>query len=197
MIDVLVSKPLAKAIGARRETQRHLDCLTRQIAARAGRQEITATVRSRARRRSGYRLYHQELADRLTFERWRELDAVTCRSSTNTSVAMMRLVCPSRDRRTTGMGCGVGFAPGCCSESARVAGLAISPSERLYVISDPCRTALLVRCGLNRRPVVSRPLSRRVAADLASLREGRLAVLSRSKHAGPQTCPACSAGSDL
>ncbi|TPP05049.1 hypothetical protein [Rhizobium glycinendophyticum] len=78
MIDVLVSKPLAKAIGPRRETQRHLDCLTRQIAARAGRQAITAKVRSRARRRSGHLLSQQELADRLTFERWRELDALTC-----------------------------------------------------------------------------------------------------------------------
>ncbi|WP_313607800.1 hypothetical protein, partial [Rhizobium sp.] len=29
------------------------------------------------------------------------------------------------------------------------------------------------RCGLNRRPVVSRPLSRRVAADPTSLRKGR------------------------
>lgn len=79
MIDVLALNPLAKAIGARRETQRHLDCLTRQIAARAGRQAITAKVRSRARRRSGHRHYQQELADRLTFERWRELDALMWR----------------------------------------------------------------------------------------------------------------------
>ncbi|TZG32323.1 hypothetical protein [Agrobacterium sp. B1(2019)] len=33
-------------------------------------------------------------------------------------------------------------------------------------------------CGLNRRPGVSRPLSRRGAADPASLREGKLAVCS-------------------
>lgn len=79
MIDVRASEPLANAIIARREIQRHLECLARQIAARAGRQAITAKVRSRARRRSGHRLYHQELADRLTFERWRELDAVTWR----------------------------------------------------------------------------------------------------------------------
>ena len=79
MIDVLVSKPLAKAIGAQRETQRHLDCLTRQIAARAGRQTITVKVRSRARRRSGPRVYYQELADRLAFERWGELDTLTRR----------------------------------------------------------------------------------------------------------------------
>jgi len=51
-------------------------------------------------------------------------------------------------------------------------------SLALGLISDPCRTALLVRCGLNRRPVVSRPLARRGAADPASLREGRLAVCS-------------------
>lgn len=76
MTDVLASKPLAKAIGARRETLRHLDCLSRQIAARAGRQAITVQVRSRAHRRSGPRLYHQELADRLAFERWRELDTL-------------------------------------------------------------------------------------------------------------------------
>lgn len=56
MIDIRTSKPLAKAIGARRETQRHLDCLTRQIAARAGRQATTVKVRSRARRRSSPRL---------------------------------------------------------------------------------------------------------------------------------------------
>ncbi|KQZ91750.1 hypothetical protein ASD74_20555 [Rhizobium sp. Root564] len=79
MNDVLFAKPLAKAIGARRETQRHLDCLTRQIAARAGRQTITVEVRSRVRRRSGPRLYHQELADRLAFERWREIDTLASR----------------------------------------------------------------------------------------------------------------------
>jgi len=79
MTDVLASKPLAKAIGARRETLRHLDCLTRQIAARAGRQAITVKVRSRARRRSGPRLYHQEFADRLAFERWTELDTLVSR----------------------------------------------------------------------------------------------------------------------
>lgn len=79
MIDVRAPKPLATAIGARGETQRHLDCLTRQIAARAGRQTITMKVRSRAGRRSGPRLYHQELADRLAFERWRELDTLASR----------------------------------------------------------------------------------------------------------------------
>lgn len=79
MTDVLASRPLVKAITARQETQRHLDCLTRQIAARAGRQAITVKVRSRTRRRSGPRLYHQELADRLVFERWRELDTLNCR----------------------------------------------------------------------------------------------------------------------
>lgn len=79
MIDVLASKPLAKAIGARRETMRHLDCLTRQIAARAGRQAITLKVQSRVRRRSGHRIYHPELADRLAFERWGELDRLASR----------------------------------------------------------------------------------------------------------------------
>ncbi|OQP84497.1 hypothetical protein BTR14_19170 [Rhizobium rhizosphaerae] len=79
MIDVLASKPLAKAIGARREAQRHLDCLTRQIAARAGRQAITVKVRSRVRRRSGLRLYRHELAARLAFERWTELETLAHR----------------------------------------------------------------------------------------------------------------------
>lgn len=79
MIDVLAPKPLEKAIGAQHEIQRHLDCLNRQIAARAGRQAITAKVRSRARRRSGPRVYHQELADRLAFERWGELDTLGSR----------------------------------------------------------------------------------------------------------------------
>ncbi|WP_113462364.1 hypothetical protein [Rhizobium rhizoryzae] len=74
MIDILAPKSLDKAIGTRRETLQHLNCLTRQIAARAGRQ-----VRSRARRRSGLRLYHQELADRLAFDRWGELDTVASR----------------------------------------------------------------------------------------------------------------------
>lgn len=60
MIDIFASNPLAKAICARRETQWHLGCLTRQIAARAGRQAITVRVRSRARRRSGPRLYRHE-----------------------------------------------------------------------------------------------------------------------------------------
>lgn len=79
MIDILAPKPLDKAIGARRETLQHLNCLTRQIAARAGRQAITVKVRSRARRRSGLRFYHQELADRLAFDRWGELDTLASR----------------------------------------------------------------------------------------------------------------------
>lgn len=76
MTDVLASRSLAKAIGAQRETLRHLDCLIGQIAARAERQAITIKVRSRARRRSGPRLCHQELADRLVFERWGGLDTL-------------------------------------------------------------------------------------------------------------------------
>lgn len=79
MIDVRGSKPLAKTIGAQRETQRHLDCLIRQIAARAGRQATMVKVRSRARRRSSLRPYHRELVDRLAFERWVELDTIACR----------------------------------------------------------------------------------------------------------------------
>ncbi|WP_246085213.1 hypothetical protein [Rhizobium glycinendophyticum] len=59
MIDVRAPKPLDKAIGTRRETQRHLDCLARQIAARAGRQAIPVKVRSRARRRFSPRLYYR------------------------------------------------------------------------------------------------------------------------------------------
>ena len=78
MIDVLASRSLATAVSARRETLRHLDCLTRQIAARAGRQAITVKTRSRARRRSGPRLYHQELVERPAFERWGELDTLIC-----------------------------------------------------------------------------------------------------------------------
>ncbi|MCY1667750.1 hypothetical protein [Rhizobium sp. SL86] len=79
MIDIRLLRPLAKAIGARRETQRHLDCLNRQIAARAGRQAITVKVRSRARHRSGFPLYRDDLADRLAFERWAELDTLAHR----------------------------------------------------------------------------------------------------------------------
>ena len=79
MIDVRLLRPLAKAIGARREIKRHLDCLTRQIAARAAGQATTVKVRSRARRRSSPRLYHRELVDRLAFERWVELDTIACR----------------------------------------------------------------------------------------------------------------------
>jgi hypothetical protein len=79
MIDIRLLRPLAKAIGARRETQRHLDCLNRQIAARAGRQATTVKVRSRARRRSSPRLYLRELFDRFAFECWVELDTIACR----------------------------------------------------------------------------------------------------------------------
>lgn len=78
MIDIGVSKPLAKAIGARRETQRHLECLMRQIASRARRQATTVKARSRNRRRCGSRTYHHELVHRLTFERWVELDVIAC-----------------------------------------------------------------------------------------------------------------------
>lgn len=79
MIDIRLLRPLAKAIGARRETQRHLDCLNRQIVARAGRQATTVKVRSRARRRSSPRLYLRELFDRFAFECWVELDTIACR----------------------------------------------------------------------------------------------------------------------
>ena len=79
MINIRASKPLAKAIVARREIQRHLECLTRQIRARAGRQATTVKARRRASRRSGPRTCHQELVDRLTFERWVELDMIDCR----------------------------------------------------------------------------------------------------------------------
>lgn len=79
MIDNRASKPLAKAIVARREIQRHLECLTRQIVSRAGRQATTVNARSRNRRRSGLRIYYQELVDRLTFEHWVELDVIACR----------------------------------------------------------------------------------------------------------------------
>ena len=78
MINIGVSKLLAKAIGARQETQRHLECLTRKIVSRARRQATTVKARSRSRRRSGPLTLHQELIDRLTFERWVELDVVAC-----------------------------------------------------------------------------------------------------------------------
>jgi hypothetical protein len=79
MIDIPASKPLAKAICARRETQRHLECLTRQIMARASRQATTVNVQSRTRQRPGPRTYDRELIDRRTFECWVELDMITCR----------------------------------------------------------------------------------------------------------------------
>ncbi len=78
MIDLRTLK-VAKALGARRETQRHLDCLTRQIAARAGRQATTGMVRRRARHRSYPRIYNQELVDCLTVEHWAELDIIARR----------------------------------------------------------------------------------------------------------------------
>ena len=61
MMDTVTPKLLAKAIGEQRETQRHLDCLTRQIAERTGRQATTVKVRSRIRRRSNPRLHHLKL----------------------------------------------------------------------------------------------------------------------------------------
>lgn len=69
MIEIRAPRPLTKAIGARRETQRYLERLTRQIVSRAGRQATTVKTRSRNRRGSGPRIYYQELVDRLTFER--------------------------------------------------------------------------------------------------------------------------------
>ncbi|TZG32324.1 hypothetical protein [Agrobacterium sp. B1(2019)] len=72
MIDAHASKTLAQAIDAGRQTQRHLECLTRQIMARAGRQAMTAKAGA------GPRKYHHELVHRLTFERWVELDVIAC-----------------------------------------------------------------------------------------------------------------------
>lgn len=108
MIDVRLLRPLAKSIDARREAQRHLDCLTRQIAARAGRQATTVKVRSRARRRSSPRLYHRELFDRFAFERWVELDTIVCslatqeQSSGRSSIATASLCFIRRNGRTRG-----------------------------------------------------------------------------------------------
>ncbi len=79
MNNTLAFRPLAKAVSARRETQRHLDCPSQQIAPRAVRQASTMKVRSRARRQSGPRHYHRELVERLAVERWGELDGFTCR----------------------------------------------------------------------------------------------------------------------
>lgn len=92
MIDIRASKPLAKAIGARRETQRHLECLTRQIMARASRQATTVNVQSQTRRRSGPRTYDRELIDRRTS------------SSVNSSIATMHLCIIRRHRRTRNEG---------------------------------------------------------------------------------------------
>lgn len=78
MIDIRDPRPLAKAIGARRQIQLHLECLTRQIASRARRQATTVKARSRIRRRSGPRFYYQEFVDRLTFVRWGEFDVIAC-----------------------------------------------------------------------------------------------------------------------
>ncbi|MCV3739341.1 hypothetical protein OCK02_24560 [Rhizobium sp. TRM96647] len=71
MIDVCALRLLATAIGTRREI--HLDCLTRQIAARAGRQATTVS------RRSDVRLNRHKFIDSLTFERWSERDMIACR----------------------------------------------------------------------------------------------------------------------
>jgi len=49
-------------------------------------------------------------------------------------------------------------------------------SRRLASDLGPVPDCPSFRCGLNRRPVVSRPLARRGAADPTSLREGRPAV---------------------
>ncbi|WP_323455416.1 MULTISPECIES: hypothetical protein [unclassified Rhizobium] len=64
----------------------HLECLTRQITARAERQTTTVKAWSRARRRSGRRTGHQELVDRLTFEHWVELDMIRRRLAMQESV---------------------------------------------------------------------------------------------------------------
>ncbi len=68
MIDILAPKRAGQGNRRPLETLQHLNCLTRQIAARAGRRAITVKVRSRARRRSGFRHYRHDLADRLAFE---------------------------------------------------------------------------------------------------------------------------------
>ena len=200
LTDIGISKLLAKAIGARRETQRYLERLTRQIVSRAGRQATTVKTRSRNRRRSGPRIYYQELVDRLTYERWAELDVIAC------NLAMQEPVKSELQLRdTTCTSSGDKGEPGPKQPVLELLAFDVSGMEGLvHIRSFPLETDIgpvsdcpSCCCGLNRRPGVSRPLSRRGAADPASLRESRLAVPSRSKPAGPQTCPACSAGSDL
>lgn len=80
---------LVHALRERRRTQQHLDRLSRQIAARAGRQVLSRAVtartsmrtprRGRSRPAPSDKALFQERVACLTFERWSEFDALTIR----------------------------------------------------------------------------------------------------------------------
>lgn len=150
MIDILAPKPLEKAICARRETQRDLDCLNRQIAARASRQAIT--VKSGAGRDADQGsgsivmtwliAWPSNVGPNSTHSHtgWR----FRSRSSTRSSIAVMRLFRRWRDRWTSN-GKVHWAASGhlAATTSPRVAGLAICSLVGVHLKTDPCRTALL------------------------------------------------------
>lgn len=200
MTDIGISKPLAKAIGARRETQRYLERLTRQIVSRAGRQATTGKTRSRNRRRSGPRIYYQELVDRLTFERWAELDVIAC------NLAMQEPVNGElQPRDTTCTSSGNKGEPETKQPVLELLAFDVSGMEGLvHIRSFPLETAIgpvsdCPSCSLRSEPAAGRfkaAVAPRCGRSSLSAR-GQTRGLLRSKPAGPQTCPASSAGSDL
>ena len=182
-IDIPVSKPLAKAIGARRQTQRHLDRLTQRIAASAGRQAITVKARSREQSLSGLRVYRPALADRLAFESWGELDALhqawrrKSRSSARSSIAAMRQFCP-RERGEPRMGCALGGFWSSCSQD-------ISQGGGLGHLALPASMWQRPSAGLPFFSLRSEPAAGRFKAACAP-RGGRFSLSARGQARGPR-----------
>lgn len=199
MIDVRLLRPLAKAIGARREIKRHLDCLTRQIAARAGRQATTVKDRSRVRRRSftASTVGSSSIAlpSSAGSNSTRSPAGWRCRSrsSANSSITTvsLRSIRPLRQTQANELAI---VLPG--FEVVGMGGLAMSVA---YLGTDIGPVPDCPSCSLRSEPAAgcfkAAVAPRGGRSSLSARRQAR--GLLRPRPAGPQPCPARSAGSDL
>jgi hypothetical protein len=193
MIDAYASKTRAKAIDAGRITQWHLECLADCVARRKTDDDREGAEPSAAEIGSSY--YFRELVDRLTFERWVELDMIAWGLAVQEPTSRRCAYASSGDKRVTGTKALMRSLPN--FDVGGMAGMAIHrsvPLETEIRLMPDCPS-----CSLRSEPAAGRfkaaVAPRGGRSSLTS--RGQARGLLRSKPAGPQTCPACSAGSDL
>ena len=149
MINTLALGPLAKAVSARRETQRHLDCLSRQIAARwtagdnsEGAEPGASPKRSTALPSGTCRAACLRKVGRTRRTHLRAGDTRASHRRTRALRSPARAIVTKTVVRTQCGGRRVSTYPAAMM-SASVVNLAMSTLYGLLVMSAPCRTALL------------------------------------------------------